>query len=60
MGNALLTIAGGMFGIPLALLILIAILPGDIPPLILSAGGWSMAFGIILAGIGAVVSAANR
>lgn len=60
MGNALLAIAGGMFGIPLALLILIAILPGDIPSFILSAGGWSMAFGIILAGIGAVISAADR
>ena len=60
MGSALLTIAGGMFGIPLAVLILIAVLPGDIPRFILSAGGWSMALGIILAGIGAVVSAADR
>ena len=60
MGNALLTIAGGMFGIPLALLVLIAILPGDIPPFILSTGGWSMALGIVLAGIGAIISAAER
>ena len=56
MGSALLTIAGGMFGIPLVIMLLIAGVGGDIPPFILSTGGWSMALGIVLAGIGAVVS----
>ncbi len=60
MGNALLAIAGVMFGIPLVLMILIAGLGGDIPPFILSTGGWSMALGIVLGGIGAVVSATER
>ena len=59
MGSALLIIAGAMFGIPLVMLILIAVLPGDIPRFILSAGGWSMAFGVILAGIGAVMTVAE-
>ena len=55
MSSSILSIAGAMFGIPLILLTLVAII-GDIPPLMLWAGGWSMALGIILGGIGAVVS----
>lgn len=54
MSNAILSIAGAMFGVPLILLIVIAAL-GDIPPLVLSVGGWSMALGVILGGVGAVI-----
>ena len=60
MGSALLTIAGGMFGIPLVIMLFIAGLGGDIPSFVLSTGGWSMALGIILAGIGAVMSVWER
>lgn len=54
MSYSILSIAGAMFGIPLILLTLAALI-GDIPPLMLWAGGWSMVLGIILAGIGAVI-----
>ena len=45
-----------MFGIPLTVMLLIAGLGMDIPPFVLSVGGWSMALGIIVGGIGAVVA----
>ncbi len=60
MSNAFLTIAGAMFGIPLVIMLLIAGLGGDIPPFVLGAGGWSMALGIIVGGIGAVIALAER
>ena len=57
MSNAFLSIAGGMFGIPLVILLAIAITGNDIPSRVLSVGGWSMALGVITAGIGAVLAA---
>ena len=55
MSNAIFTIASAMFGIPLVLLLAIEMV-GDIPSPILFVGGWSMVFGIIIAGIGAVIA----
>lgn len=60
MSSAILTIAGGMFGIPLVVMLLIAVLGMDIPPFVLSVGGWSMALGVIVGGIGAVVALSER
>lgn len=59
MSNAILTIAGGMFGIPLVVMLLIAVSGMEIPPLVLSVGGWSMVLGILVGGIGAVVALAE-
>ncbi len=56
MSSAILTIAGGMFGIPLVVMLLIAVSGMEIPPFVLSVGGWSMALGVIVGGIGAVVA----
>ena len=56
----MLTIAGGMFGIPLVVMLLIAVLGMDIPSFVLSVGGWSMALGLIVGGIGAVVALSER
>ena len=44
-----------MFGIPLVLMLGIAITGTDIPSLILSVGGWSMVLGLITGGIGAAI-----
>lgn len=59
MSSAIITIAGAMFGIPMILLIVIALL-GDIPPLVLKVGGWSMVLGLMLGGIGAVLGLAGE
>ncbi len=56
MSSTILTIVGGMFGIPLAVMLLIAGVGGDIPPVILGVAGWSMALGIITGGIGAAMA----
>jgi hypothetical protein len=55
MSNAIFTIASAMFGIPLVLLLVLAIV-WEIPSPILFVGGWSMAFGVIVAGLGAVIA----
>ena len=55
MGSALITIAAAMFLIPMVVMLAIAIVGADIPSLILSVGGWSMALGLITAGIGALM-----
>jgi hypothetical protein len=54
--NAILSIAAAMFVVPMLLMLGIALLGADIPSPILSFGGWSMALGIILGGIGAVMA----
>ena len=59
MSSAILAIAGIMFGIPLVVMLVIATLMGDVPSFILWAGGWSMAFGVIVGGIGAVMALAG-
>ena len=59
MSSAIISIAVAMFGIPMILLIVIALL-GDIPPLVLKVGGWSMALGLMLGGIGAVLGLAGE
>ena len=52
MSKALLSIAGVMFFVPFFGLLAIAI-AGDIPTMALRIGGWSMAFAVIVAGLGA-------
>ena len=56
MSNIFLSIAGAMFGIPLIFLLAIAIIIGDVPSPIMFVGGWSMALGVITAGIGAAMA----
>ncbi len=56
MSNIILQIAGVMFGVPLVLMLVIAVTGNDIPSPILYVGGWSMALGVIVGGIGAVVA----
>ncbi len=53
MSSAFFIIGGAMFGIPLVLMLGIAITGNDVPSTVLSIGGWSMALGIITGGIGA-------
>lgn len=56
MSGVFISIGGAMFGIPLILMLVIALAGADIPALILSVGGWSMAFGLIVAGLGAFMN----
>ena len=46
-----------MFSIPLVVMIVIAMLLGDVPSSILWLGGYTMALGVVAAGIGAIVAA---
>ena len=46
-------IAAAMFVVPMFVMLGIAVVGVDIPSPILRYGGWSMALGMILAGIGA-------
>ena len=55
MSGIMLSIGGAMFGIPLVLMVAIAVF-GDVPSHMLFVGGWSMALGVITAGIGAALS----
>jgi hypothetical protein len=57
MSGTILTIAAGLFGFPLAIMLAFAILGGEVPPTMLWLGGWFMAFGVILGGIGAFFAA---
>ena len=57
MSQVFLTFAAAMFSIPLVIMLGIAVTGNDIPSIILSLGGWTMAFGVILGGIGAVIAA---
>ena len=56
MSGVFISIGGAMFGVPLILMLAIALAGADIPGLILSVGGWSMAFSLIVAGIGAFLN----
>ena len=56
MSGIMLSIGGAMFGIPMIFLLVVAILTGDVPGPMLFVGGWSMALGVITAGIGAIFS----
>lgn len=58
MSGIFLSIAGVMFGIPLVVLLAIALV-GDIPSMVLAVGGWSMALGVVLGGIGAAIGLAG-
>ena len=60
MSGFLFSVAGGMFGIPLIVMTAIAVVGADIPSTILTFGGWSMAFSVILGGIGAVFALAGE
>ncbi len=55
MSGIMLSIGGAMFGIPLVAMVGIALF-GDVPSPMLFVGGWSMALGVITAGIGAIFS----
>ena len=53
MSATILTIAGAMFLIPLAILVITAgVTAGDIPSPMLVVGGWTMAFGVIVGAVG--------
>ena len=52
MSQIMWTIAGALFGIPLVILLV-----GAVPPAVIQIGGWSMAFSVIVAGIGACFAA---
>ena len=53
MSATILTIAGPMFLIPLAILVITAgVTAGDIPGPMLVIGGWIMAFGVIVGAVG--------
>ena len=56
MSGVFISIGGAMFGVPLILMLAIALAGADIPTFLLSVGGWSMAFGLIVAGIGAFLN----
>ena len=55
MSGTIISVGGLMFMVPLVLMIFIAAF-GEIPGFVLSFGGWSMALGVITAGIGAVMA----
>ena len=55
MSGLILTLAGSMFMIPLLTLTGIALI-ADIPGWLLSIGGWTMAFSMIIAAIGIFVA----
>ena len=57
MSRAILTIAAAMFGIPLVIMVAIAVTGSEIPSFMLFVGGWSMALGVLAGGIGAVIAA---
>ena len=54
MRTSLLTIAGAMFMVPMIIMTAWAIVD-DIPGRILTIGGWSMAFSLIVAALGVFV-----
>lgn len=60
MGNAFIQLGCAMFGIPMLVMLLMAGVGVEIPPFILHNGGWSMALGIIVAGIGAAMTLVER
>lgn len=51
MSNTIITIAGGMFIIPMVIMIGVAVV-SDIPGWLLFIGGWTMALSIIIGAIG--------
>ena len=53
MTSPMLTIGAVLFGIPFFLMFVIALTGNDIPGMLLHLGGWAMAFGVIIMGIGA-------
>ena len=60
MSGIVFSIAAAMFGLPLLLMTAMAVAGADIPAMLLSTGGWTMAFGVIVGGIGAVMAVSER
>lgn len=60
MSGIVFSIAAAMFGLPLLLMTAMAVAGVDIPAMLLSTGGWTMAFGVIVGGIGAVMAVGER
>ena len=56
MSSIFLSIGGIMFGIPMIVMLAVAIFLGEVPGQMLFVGGWSMALGVVTAGIGAALS----
>ena len=54
MSGQLITIAGAMFIIPFLVIVGVAIV-GDVPGPLLTMGGWTMAFSLIIAAIGVFI-----
>ena len=60
MNSPLLNLGAAIFGVPFIILFLIALTGNDIPTLVLQIGGWSMAYGVIIMGVGAFFALRNR
>ena len=54
MSGQLITIAGAMFIIPFLVIVGVAIV-GDVPGPLLTIGGWTMAFSLIIAATGVFI-----
>ena len=55
MSGQILTLAGGMFLIPMLIMTGIALV-GDLPPWLFKIGGWTMAFSMIIASFGVFIA----
>ena len=55
MSGLILTLAGGMFLIPMLIMTGIALV-GDLPPWLFKIGGWAMAFSMIIASFGVFIA----
>ena len=60
MNSPLLNLGAAIFGVPFVIMFIIALTGNDIPKSILQVGGWSMAYGIIIMGVGAFFALRNR
>ena len=55
MSGQILTLAGGMFLIPMLIMTGIALV-GELPPWLFKIGGWTMAFSMIIASFGVFIA----
>lgn len=60
MSGFLFSVAGAMFGLPMLIMTAIALVGADLPSALLTLGGWTMVFGVILGGIAAVFALAGE
>ena len=60
MNSPFLYLGAVMFGVPFVIMSLIALTGSDIQKPVLQIGGWTMAFGVITMGVGALFELRNR